>query len=271
MRQGIRSSGDGMAEFSTPIRGWMFPEKTDLFDPETRESTRRSGAATEVNRENCSLHVLYDHLQNSTQVARILRGGQYPVYPVHPCFPFLNSQQQEDINMDRPDEQDAILRVPASLRDSFRTTLCVWVAALRCARKKTSSRDRQSPDWRGCGFGRLCRIPGIARFRPLGFTSPGAGFQPLKGKGGHVTQGVASLCLGLTGPPCQGWGVFSLMGASQSFTFRSPLRGLNLFCAFFRGFPSVPPGWLTSLRSTSPSPPPGAKNLKKFDFLESFG
>jgi hypothetical protein len=31
-------------------------------------------------------------------------------------------------------------------------------------------------------FGRLCEILGIARFHPLGSTSPGAGFQPLKEK-----------------------------------------------------------------------------------------
>jgi len=39
--------------------------------------------------------------------------------------------------------------------------------------------------------------------------------------------------------------------------------GLTLIFGVFRGFPSVTPGYLLS-------PPPGLKNLKKFDFLESF-
>ncbi len=56
----------------------------------------------------------------------------------------------------------------------------------------------------------------------------------------------------------------------QSFRFLSPLGGLFLFYGVSRGIPSVPPGWLTSLRSPSPSPPPGAENSNRFDSLKSF-
>jgi hypothetical protein len=53
------------------------------------------------------------------------------------------------------------------------------------------------------------------------------------------------------------------VGRPLSFRFLPPLRGLFLFYGVFRGFPSVTPGY-------SLSPPPGAENLKKFDFLKSF-